>query len=154
MKFVTQLSLALLALTLVACSKKEAPPPPPPAPPVAAPAPDLVNVPVSVKQVVLTNSLTADMKAGAPMTTFAPTDTIYAVVDTIGSGNASVKALWTYHKGEKSAQVSETMQELVLAGPTSSEFHIAKPDGWPVGDYQVEIMVNGVSAGIQNFSVK
>lgn len=158
MKLTSMLLLvAATSIALAACSKKEAPPPPPPAPPApvaVAPAPDLVNVPVSVKQVVLANQIGADKKAAAPMTSFARADTIYAVVETIGSGDANVKALWTYHKGDKTAQVNETVQELKLAGPTTSEFHISKPGGWPVGDYQVEIFVGGASVSVQKFAVK
>jgi hypothetical protein len=142
---------AVLAVT--ACGKKEAPPPAP-APVAVAPAPDLVNVPVSVKQVVVANQIGADKKAVAPATSFAPADTLYAVVETIGTGNASVKAVWTFHKGDKVAQVNETVQELVLAGPATSEFHISKPGGWPVGDYQVEVFLNGASVGAQKFAVK
>lgn len=154
MKFITQLPLAFLAvLALAACSKKEAPPAPPP-PAAASPAPDLVNVPVSVKQVVLAKQIGADKRAAVAVTDFAPADTIYAVVETIGSGKASLKAAWTFHKGDKSAPVSETVQELTLAGPTASEFHISKPGGWPAGDYQVAVSLNGAPAGSQKFSVK
>lgn len=150
------LSPAILAalVVLAGCGKKEAPPPPAPAPAAVAPAPDLVNVPVSVKQVVLANQIGADKKAVAPTANFAPADTIYAVVETIGSGDASVKALWTYHKGDKTAQVNETTQDLKLVGPTASEFHISKPGGWPAGDYQVEMFLNGASVNSQKFSVK
>jgi hypothetical protein len=154
MKLTSQLPILFAAvLALAACGKKEAPPAPP-APVAVAPAPDLVNVPVSVKQVVVANQIGADKKAVAPATSFAPADTLYAVVETIGSGKASVKALWTFHKGDKTAQVNETTQELTLAGPTTSEFHISKPGGWPAGDYQVEIFVNGASVGAQKFAVK
>jgi len=156
MKLVSQVTVVVATLLgLVACGKKEAPPPPPaPAPVSVAPAPDLVNVPVSVKQVVLGNQIGADKKVAAPASSFAPADTIYAVVETIGSGKATVKAAWTFHKGDKTAQVNETTQELTLAGPTSSEFHISKPGGWPAGDYQVDIALNGASVGSQKFTVK
>lgn len=156
MKLVSQTLLVIAAVIAMAgCGKKEAPPPPPaPAPAAVAPAPDLVNVPVSVKQVVLANQIGADKKAVAPTTSFASSDTIYAVVETIGSGNASVKAVWTFHKGDKTAQVNETTQDLKLAGPTTSEFHISKPGGWPAGDYQVEIFLGGASVGTQKFVVK
>jgi len=156
MKLVSQVTVVVATLfALVGCAKKEAPPPPPaPAPVAVAPAPDVVNVPVSVKQVVLGNQIGADKKVTAPATSFAPADTIYAAVDTIGSGKAAVKAAWTFHKGDKTAQVNETTQELTLAGPTTSEFHISKPGGWPEGDYQVEIFLNGASVGSQKFSVK
>jgi hypothetical protein len=156
MKFTSQLTIVLVALTLAACGKKDAPPAPPPAPApvVVAPAPDLVNVPVSVKQVVVANQIGADKKAVAPATSFAPADTLYAVVETVGSGKSSVKAVWTFHKGDKSVSVNETTQELTLAGPATNEFHIGKPGGWPVGDYQVEIFLNGASVGVQKFAVK
>lgn len=154
MKFTSYVPVLFAAvLAVAACGKKDAPPPAP-APVVAAPAPDLVNVPVAVKQVVLANQIGADKKAVAPATSFAPADTLYAVVETVGSGKASVKALWTFHKGEKVAQVNETVQELVLAGPATSEFHISKPGGWPAGDYQVEVFLNGASVGAQKFVVK
>lgn len=154
MKIISRLPIVLVAvLALAACGKKDAPPPVA-APVAAAPAPDLVSVPVAVKQVVLANQIGADKKAIAPATSFAPADTLYAVVETVGSGKASVKALWTFHKGEQVAQVDETVQELMLTGPATSEFHVSKPGGWPVGDYQVEVFLNGTSVGAQKFAVK
>lgn len=154
MKLISQLPIIVAAvLALAACGKKDAPPPAS-APVAVAPAPDLVNVAVAVRQVVLANQIGADKKAVAPATSFTPADTLYAVVETIGSGKASVKALWTFHKGDKAVQVNETVQELVLAGPATSEFHVSKPGGWPVGDYQVEVFLNGTSVGAQKFAVK
>ena len=37
--------------------------------------------------------------------------------------------------------------------PATSEFHISKPDGWPAGDYQVEISINDKPAGTKKFTV-
>ena len=162
MKIMTQISVAAFAAALVfsvaACKKKEetaAVPAPAPAPAAAPAAPDVINVPVSVKQVTLSNKIDeATKQAAMAMNSFAANDTIYAVVDTIGSGKTAIKALWTYHKGDKTAQVNETVQEIEAAGPASTEFHISKPGGWPVGDYQVEVFVNGTSASVQKFAVK
>jgi hypothetical protein len=144
-----------LALGLNACGKKEEAAPPAPAPAAAPAAPDVINVPVSLKQVTLSNQIDATTKkAASAMGTFAPNDTIYAVVDTIGSGKTAVKARWTYHKGDQTAQVDETVLEIMPTGPASTEFHISKPGGWPAGDYQLEVFLNDVSAGTQKFSVK
>lgn len=154
MKVVSKSAIAFaVLLALAACGKKESPPPAP-APATVAPAPDRVNVPASVAQVVVANQIGADKKAVAPAASFAPGDTLYAVVETIGSGPASLKAVWTFHKGDKVVTVNETVQDLTLAGPATSEFHVSKPGGWPAGDYQVEVFLNGVSAGAQKFAVK
>lgn len=158
MKLFSSLSLSLataLMLSVVGCSKKE---PPPPAPPAATPAPAsapaAVSAPVTVKQVVLSKQIDAAKKAVSPAVEFAINDTIYAVVETSGSGKAALKALWTFHKGEKVAKVDELVQEVTLNGPAATEFHIGKPSGWPVGNYQVEIFVNEISTGVYKFSVK
>lgn len=155
MNFTSKFAIAFAAVfTLAACGKKEAPvaPPAPPAP-VAAPAPAPAVEAVSVKQLVLASKLGADKKAVAPATTFAPADTIYAVVETAGTGQAVLKAVWTYHKGDKTAQVNDAQENLTLAGPASTEFHISKPTGWPKGDYSVEIFLNGTSAATEKFAV-
>lgn len=146
---------ALLGLGLAACGKKEQPAPAPT--PAPAPAPvvqDVTNVPVSVKAISLGNAIGDTKQVTAAKESFGAKDTIYAVVETIGSGKASLKAAWTFHKGGKTAPVNETTQEIDATGPANSEFHISKPDGWPVGDYQVEIFLNGASAGVKKFSVK
>jgi hypothetical protein len=160
MKTVTHISIAVIAaafaLSMAACKKKEETAAiPEPAPAAAPAAPDVINVPVSVKQITLSNKIDeATKQAAMAMNTFAASDTIYAVVDTIGSGRTSIKTLWTYHKGDKTAQVNETVQEIDATGPASTAFHISKPSGWPAGDYQVEIFVNEVSAGSEKFTVK
>lgn len=144
---------ALLGLALTGCGKKE-PPTPPPAPAPAPVVQDTANVPVSVTAITLGNQIGENKKVAVPLGTFGPKDTLYAVVETVGTGKITLKAVWTYHKGDKTIQVNETTQEIEAAGPANSEFHVSKPDGWPAGDYQVEIFLNGASAGTQKFSVK
>jgi hypothetical protein len=130
----------LLALTMSACSKKPAPP--------ATPAV------VTVKAVTVGKAIGADKRVTAPASSFARTDTIYAAVETDGSGTATLKAKWTYHKADKVAVVNENSQTLAATGPAVTEFHISKPDGWPTGDYQVEVFLNDASAGAQKFAVQ
>lgn len=131
---------ALLAVSLVACSKKPAAP--------AQPAG------VSVTAVTLGKAIGADKRVTAPLDTFAKNDTIYVVVETTGSGNAAFKAKWTYHKGDAAAVVEKNEQTVLATGPAITEFHISKPDGWPVGNYQVEVLLNDASTGVHKFTVK
>jgi hypothetical protein len=145
--------LAAFVLGLAGC-KKEAPPPPPPppAPKVEAPAP--APAPVSVASITLGKAIGADKKITAAADTFAKADTIYASVETTGTGNATLKAKWTYHKGDKSADVNESTATIAATGPATNEFHVSKPSGWPPGDYQVEIFLGDKSAGAKKFTVK
>ena len=118
------LVLAALTLGLTGC-KKESPPSAPataptPAPQVQAPppAPDVV----SVANISLGKALGPDKKVAAATDTFAKGDTIYAVVETTGSGNATLKAKWTYHKGDKTAPVSETRKPSAQAARGDASF--------------------------------
>ena len=147
------LTLIVCIFALAACGKKEPPPPPPTTTTVTTTTTTTAPAAASVKQVTLAKALDADKKAVAPMDKFAPADTIYAVIETEGVGKAALKAAWTFHKDGKTAPVNETVQEVMLTGPAQNEFHINKPGGWPVGDYQVEISLDGKSANIQKFTV-
>jgi hypothetical protein len=150
-------TLAAAVVALVACGKKEEPPkpvatpaPPPPvqAPPVVAPAG------VTVSAINVGKAIGADKKVAAATDTFGKDDTFYASIDTAGAGTATLKAKWTYHKGGKEALVKEDTQTIAPSGPATSEFHVSKPDGWPAGDYQVEVFAGDKSAGVKKFSVK
>jgi hypothetical protein len=149
---------AASVVALVACGKKEPPAPPPaPAPaPMPAPAPAPVPAPagVAVASVTLGNAVGADKKVTAASDTFAKSDTIYASVDTTGSGSASLAAKWTYTKDGKTVPVKEDTATISATGPATSEFHISKPDGWPAGDYQVDITVDGKPAATKAFKVQ
>lgn len=147
------LTIAAAVLLLAACGKKEETPKPAPAPaPTAAPAP--APAPVAVTTITVGKAVGADRKVSAPADAFAKGDTIYASIDTSGSGNATLKAKWTYEKAGKTAIVKEDSQALAATGPATSEFHIAKPDGWPAGNYVVEIFLDDKSAGTKKFAVK
>jgi hypothetical protein len=130
--------LPLLMLAGAAC--KSEPPPPPPT--TAAPATTTLPPAPSVGGVTLGNAVGPDKKVAAPSDTFAAKDTIYASVDTAGAGHVKLRAVWSFVKGEKTAKVDETTIEFDSTGPATNEFHIAKPSGWPKGDYKVEIFLN------------
>ena len=60
-------------------------------------------------------------------------------------------ARWTY---ESSEVVSESSLAIAPSGVTVSEFHVSRPEGLPRGRYQVEILLDGASAGKRGFSVQ
>ena len=145
------------ALALGACGNQEAPPPPPKAAPAPAPVPPPVAAPVApvttFTSIALGNALDASGKVVASGVTFAPKDTIYAVVTTTSTGmaNATVSAKWTYQGG---VPVSSGEEKIAANGPATTTFHIAKPDGFPVGRYTIEVSIDGKVVNSTMFDVK
>ena len=138
-----------LAAALVACAKKEPPPPPPTPVPTVAPTP----VPFKVTTVDLGTSIGDDKKVKEAAATFGPKDTIYASIASEGAvPKVTLKARWTY--GEKGQLVNEETRDLAPTGPAVTEFHIAKPSGWPVGKYKVEVSADGNLAATKEFEVR
>jgi len=145
------------ALALTACGKKEEAPPPaattPPA--TTTPPPSTAMTPaqgVTVTSVDLGTAVGPDQKVTSPTTTFGPKDTIYAAVSTTGTAsNATLGAKWTYQDGQT---VNDSSQTIAPAGPAVTTFHISKPDGWPAGNYKVEISLDGKSVSSKDFTVQ
>jgi hypothetical protein len=50
--------------------------------------------------------------------------------------------------------VNESNRDISTTGDANHEFHITKATAWPKGDYKVEILLDGVSAGTNDFTVK
>ena len=142
------------ALALAACGKKEAPKTAPTQAPTSAPAPSSAPAGIAVSGVTAGKAIGADKKVTAPTEAFATGDTMYVSIDTTGSGTAKLDAKWTYHKGGSVAVVKEDSMTLATTGPATHEFHVSKPDGWPAGNYEVEVMLDGKSAGLKKLTVK
>jgi len=103
---------------------------------------------LDVTDVALGRSIGADKKVVEEIGDFAPTDTIYASVETSGIGSGTLAARWTFEDGQV---VDEGSQSVSGAGIT--EFHVSKPDGWPAGHYEVVISLNGDEVERSGFDV-
>jgi len=119
-------------------------------PPVSAAPPTAPGARISA--IDLGNALGSDGRVSTPTSVFTPTDTIYASVLTEGQQpGATLSARWSYQDGQV---VSENRETLGSSGRVNTEFHIAKPDGWPAGRYRLEIALNGQPAGSRDFEVR
>lgn len=137
---------ALLALGMIACSKKsEEPAASAQSASVAPTAPDVVEI-------ELGKSVDATKRVIDTTSDFRPMDTIYASVKTDGAAaNSTVIARWTY--GDSAQLVEETSHNIPAGGAAWTEFHISKPSGFPTGDYKVAIFVNGIEKANKDFAV-
>ena len=144
---------AALAIAVVGCGKKDEP---------AKPKTSETTIPVpgqsagvTVAAITLGNGIGPQKQVVTPSDTFARNDTIYASVDTTGSGSSTLKAKWTYRANGQDVSVRDDSQTINPTGPATSEFHVSKPDGWPTGDYKVEVTSSGnASAATRTFIVK
>ena len=164
MKMTRQLVLAVAVASVFALSacKKEEPMPAPKAMPTpsTAPAPAATPLetappaaqPVTVTAINLGNAIGADKNVTAASTTFAPNDTIYAAVATSGAAsNATLVARWTFGGDQL---VDETSESIAPTGNEVTSFHIAKPDGFPAGNYKIEVSLDGNPVASKDFEVK
>jgi uncharacterized protein YfaS (alpha-2-macroglobulin family) len=109
---------------------------------------------VRVTDVNLGTALGADNRvaAGSETDTFRPTDTVYASVATQGTGTGStLTARWTYEDGQV---VDETTQTISAAGPAVTQFHVSMPAGFPTGQYELELLLNGQSTERRSFTIQ
>ena len=141
--------LPFLAVAVATACSKAAPPEPSPSPyalPTTAPASAVRVVDIEVGR-----ALDADKRVSDKTDSFKPTDTIYVSVETEGaSPGARLAAHWTYQDGQV---VKHDETSVAPSGRAATEFHISKPSGWPEGDYKVEVMLDGASAGTKSFKV-
>jgi hypothetical protein len=140
--------LPLLAVAISMACSKTAPPEPSPSPyalpTMAAPSFKVVDIEVG-------RALDADKRISDKTDSFKPKDTIYLSVVTEGtSPGARLAAHWTYQDGQV---VKHDETSVAPSGKAATEFHISKPSGWPEGEYKVEVMLDGASAGTKSFKV-
>jgi hypothetical protein len=134
-------------LVVAACGRRDETPAMDTATGTVAPA----TTPITVGEIDVGRSLNADKGIADRTETFRRTDTIYVSVATQGTGSGTLAARWTFQDGQV---VDESTQSVSPTGPARTEFHVMKPDGWPVGKYRVEILLNGASVGTKEFEVK
>ncbi len=139
---------ALLLVPAVALGCKKAQEPAPPVGEATMPAPAAV----AVASFDLGKAVGTDFRVTAPATTFGVRDTIYVSIATTGSSaGANLATRWTFEDGQV---VHEDARTIAPTGPAVTEFHIMSPQPWPAGAYKVEVMLNGVSAGTRDFTIK
>jgi hypothetical protein len=142
-------ALALAAVVAVLAALRPAPPSRPTEPParVLASGPPAV----AVTEVELGRSVGLDKRIVEPAEAFAPDQTIYASVVTQGtSDHVRLTSRWS-HAGKVLAEFSQGIEP---AGTVVSEFNVWRPRGWAPGQYDLQILVDGVPAAERRFTVR
>ena len=149
----TRIATILLAVSAaVACSRTDTTrtETAPASPAAGAPAGTAAST-ARVTDVELGRSINADKTVKDKSDNFGPADTIYVSVKTDGAAQgAKLQTRWYFND----KVVEESSEMISPTGPAVTEFHLSKPDGWPVGNYRIEVLFNGVQAASKNFEVK
>ena len=149
-RFWTATTCALALATAAACSKKDAGTETGMG--TNAPGATTTATTLAVDEVRVGKAIGADKRVTDEAASFRPTETIFASVRTTGSApSATLSARWTYQDGQT---VSEDTRNIAPSGTAFTEFSVSKPDGFPAGNYKVEIMLDGKSVGTKDFEVK
>jgi len=142
--------VACAALAATGCRKDEVPPADSAA---AAPAPP----PMAMVTTIETGKhIDANKRIVDTASVFAPRDTLYvSVVTTNATTNTMLKTIVTFQDGQVVDSSSQAVAPPATTGGSSvTEFHLVKPNGWPTGDYTVEVWLDGQSAGTRTLTVK
>ena len=105
---------------------------------------------LTARSIQVGKSLNSDNSVGTLTTTFKPNDTIYAAVLTDGSGRGTLSAKFTFG----GRVIAEPEKRVTMKGSGATEFHIEYSAGFPPGDYDIELFLNGQSVGMRRVRVE
>jgi len=98
----------------------------------------------------LGSRLNGDNTVATHTTRFKPDDRIYAAVLTDNTGSSAIAARWTYN----GQMVSEEERRVSYKGAGATAFEFKSASGFPIGDYKVEILVDGNPVASRDFRVE
>lgn len=105
--------------------------------------------PLTVTAVQVGKSVNSDNSIAAHSTSFSPNETVFASALSAGGGSGDVTARWSFN----GRQLSEESRHVSYTGDAATAFHLQYPAGLPVGEYKVELLVDGAPVGDRAFRV-
>ncbi|HSC29027.1 MAG TPA: hypothetical protein VLD67_17255 [Vicinamibacterales bacterium] len=103
-----------------------------------------------VASIQLGRSLNADRTVAGHTTKFGPNDTVYISVLTTGRGSGTLSVRWVY----AGRVVGEPQKQVAYKDFAATDFQLQSAGGFPVGDYTVEVFLDGQSVGTRAFRVE
>lgn len=103
-----------------------------------------------VSSIQLGRSVNADRTVAGHTTRFAPGDTVYVSVLTMGAGSGTLSVRWVY----AGRVVGEPTKQVSYRDFAATDFELQSAGDFPVGDYSVEVFLDGQSAGTREFRVE
>jgi hypothetical protein len=105
--------------------------------------------PLALSAIQLGRSLNIDNTVGSPTSTFTPHETVYVSIKTTARGKGTVGVRWKY----RDQVVDEPSKQVNTDGTKAIEFHLVNAGGFPIGDYSVDLLIDGQVVGTRAFKV-
>jgi len=95
--------------------------------------------PLNVVGIQTGKSLNSDHSVGIHAASFHPSDTMYVSVLSVGRGAGTITVTWTF--GGRAIQTLK--RKVSYNGQAATDFRFEAADGFPIGDYTIEVNVDG-----------
>jgi hypothetical protein len=105
--------------------------------------------PLALSDIQLGRSVNADKSIASPTTSFKPGDTVYVAIHTTARGKGTISVRWKY----RDRVIDEPTKQVSTDGTDATEFHLQNSGGFPVGDYSVDVLIDGQLVGTRTFKV-
>src|SRR4029453_16476949 len=99
--------------------------------------------PLTLANIQLGRSLNIDNSIAAPTTTFKPGETVYVSIHTTARGKGTIGVRWKY----RDRVIDEPTKQVSTDGTKATEFHLLNASGFPIGDYSVDVLIDGQGGG-------
>ncbi len=106
--------------------------------------------PLELSDIQLGRSVNADNSVGTPTTFFKPNDTVYVAIHTTARGKGTIGVRWKY----RDRVIDEPTKQVSTDGTDATEFHLQNSGGFPLGDYSVDVFIDGKPVGTRTFKVE
>jgi len=94
-------------------------------------------------------TLNSDNSVGIQGTRFTPNETMYVSVLTAGAGKGAIEAIWKF----RGSVVNQGKKDVSYQSSAATEFHLQYAGKLPVGDYTVEILIDGAPVASRTLTV-
>ena len=106
--------------------------------------------PLNIVGIQTGKSLNSDHSVGIHAASFHPHDTMYVSVLSVGRGAGTITVTWTF-----AGQVIQTLKKKAsYNGQAATDFRFAAADEFPLGDYTIEVMVDGKTVETRRVKVE
>ena len=106
--------------------------------------------PLEVTAIQTGRSLNSDNSVASHTSTFSPNDTMYVAVLTGARGSGTIAVRWSLG----GRVIHEATKDVAYNDQAATDFRFQAADGFPVGEYTIEVLLDGTSVETRRVRVQ